>query len=117
MKWINVELGYKWHPEDPDNTYRLILEIINDWEALSKELYYKVHETKKPEFKDFRFYTDHIIHDGNRSEGLLLSYKHMFERDGKLEKGLTGWNPCQSLLEHIRNGEILLDYFNLREQK
>ena len=114
MKWIDKELGnFWWNSETTQisskQKYKLFIDIIDDWNNISK-LLKDIHN-----LGIYSFYTGCIIHDGNRSSGALRSYIVDYEAGGRLLE-TEGWHTAQSMLQFIRQAEVLIDLYNISKE-
>lgn len=110
MKWINTELAHVYHKDDPEDIYKLILEITQDWSNLSKKIWTIVYTHEDENFrKKYRLYTGWLIHDGNRQWGLVSDYQVIYDLYGKFDDR-NPWIPLQEMLHYIRSAEIYLAF-------
>ena len=110
MEWIDNSLAdFWWETEtthiNKHKKYKLFLDIKNDWENLRKNL---LNIYNKNFHKHF---VEHIIHDGNRSVGLLNSYIKDYENNGNL-LDTEGWHTRQTMLEYVRQAELIVELYD-----
>lgn len=105
MKWIDVELGSVWK-DDKDYKYNLMLEIQQYWTKDLATCLWNIYVGKF-----HKFYSAHVLHDGNRQCGLLSDYIHDYENGGDLLVK-EGWHTLQKMLEYVREAEVFIALYD-----
>lgn len=111
MKWNKIDLTSAWHRDDPDDIYKLIVEIHQDWLTIERQVELRNHRGN-----DYEHFFNRVIHDGNSNNGVLYSYKtnyekyHEFYLNTPIVRSLQSiWGVLQKQLDYIRTAEFIVD--------
>lgn len=110
--YLDYDLATVWpRPFDEERVYGLLIEFETYWKRFLAVELNKIYCTKGNKYK---WYTAHMIHDGNRDCGLLSSKIYNYKKGEHLTEGT--WQVLYKFCNWMKHAEVFIDWYNITQK-